>query len=108
MAHAASFFAQLNIFGCSLFEYHASVVFRHPHPCDFELTSEVCAKVVNDVHYNILFKLHSAEYPNLSYFMQLASSLGPRFYANIFKCKHISETGAQQVLNIFIIYFIPF
>ncbi|KDO54004.1 hypothetical protein CISIN_1g0191322mg, partial [Citrus sinensis] len=28
----------------------------------------------------------------------LASSLGPRFYANIFKCKHISETGAQQML----------
>ncbi|CAL5434534.1 unnamed protein product [Camellia sinensis] len=27
---------------------------------------------------------------------KLASSLGPRFYANIFKCKHISETGAQQ------------
>ncbi|KAF5472285.1 hypothetical protein F2P56_009018, partial [Juglans regia] len=29
---------------------------------------------------------------------KLASSLGPRFYANIFKCKHISETGAQQML----------
>ncbi|KAK6144836.1 hypothetical protein DH2020_021656 [Rehmannia glutinosa] len=28
---------------------------------------------------------------------KLASSLGPRFYLNIFKCKHISETGAQQV-----------
>ncbi|PSS15825.1 Vacuolar protein sorting-associated protein 53 A like [Actinidia chinensis var. chinensis] len=27
---------------------------------------------------------------------KLASSLGPRFYQNIFKCKHISETGAQQ------------
>lgn len=31
--------------------------------------------------------------------MQLASSLGPRFYLNIFKCKQISETGAQQVLG---------
>ncbi|KAH9697162.1 vacuolar protein sorting-associated protein 53 A [Citrus sinensis] len=30
---------------------------------------------------------------------KLASSLGPRFYANIFKCKHISETGAQQTSN---------
>nr|XP_043630571.1 vacuolar protein sorting-associated protein 53 A-like [Erigeron canadensis] len=29
---------------------------------------------------------------------KLASSLGPRFYVNIFKCKHISETGAQQML----------
>ncbi|XP_031282145.1 vacuolar protein sorting-associated protein 53 A-like [Pistacia vera] len=29
---------------------------------------------------------------------KLASSLGPRFYANIFKCRHISETGAQQML----------
>ncbi|XP_022718164.1 vacuolar protein sorting-associated protein 53 A-like isoform X2 [Durio zibethinus] len=27
---------------------------------------------------------------------KLASSLGPRFYMNIFKCKQISETGAQQ------------
>lgn len=33
--------------------------------------------------------------------LQLASSLGPRFYLNIFKCKQISETGAQQVLIIF-------
>ncbi|KAL2555498.1 Vacuolar protein sorting-associated protein 53 A [Forsythia ovata] len=29
---------------------------------------------------------------------KLASSLGPRFYINIFKCKQISETGAQQML----------
>jgi len=29
--------------------------------------------------------------------IQLAASLGPRFYLNIYKCKHISETGAQQV-----------
>ncbi|KAI4296112.1 hypothetical protein L6164_036097 [Bauhinia variegata] len=29
---------------------------------------------------------------------KLASSLGPRFYSNIFKCKQISETGAQQML----------
>ncbi|KAI3470444.1 hypothetical protein Pfo_027107 [Paulownia fortunei] len=29
---------------------------------------------------------------------KLASNLGPRFYLNIFKCKHISETGAQQML----------
>ncbi|XP_048327618.1 vacuolar protein sorting-associated protein 53 A [Ziziphus jujuba] len=29
---------------------------------------------------------------------KLASSLGPRFYTNIFKCKQISETGAQQML----------
>ncbi|KAG9144226.1 hypothetical protein Leryth_022084 [Lithospermum erythrorhizon] len=29
---------------------------------------------------------------------KLASSLGPRFYDNIFKCKQISETGAQQML----------
>ena len=40
--------------------------------------------------------------------MQLASSLGPRFYVNIFKCKHISETGAQQVWTIFIVYFCSF
>ena len=30
--------------------------------------------------------------------IKLASSLGPRFYSNIFKCKQISETGAQQML----------
>ncbi|KAF1895195.1 hypothetical protein Lal_00043840 [Lupinus albus] len=29
---------------------------------------------------------------------KLTSSLGPRFYSNIFKCKQISETGAQQML----------
>lgn len=29
---------------------------------------------------------------------KLASSVGPRFYLNIFKCKQISETGAQQML----------
>ncbi|KAF5749955.1 hypothetical protein HS088_TW03G00282 [Tripterygium wilfordii] len=29
---------------------------------------------------------------------KLASSLGPRFFSNIFKCKLISETGAQQML----------
>ncbi|XP_059646970.1 vacuolar protein sorting-associated protein 53 A [Cornus florida] len=29
---------------------------------------------------------------------KLASSLGPRFFLNIFKCKIISETGAQQML----------
>ncbi|CAN4105512.1 unnamed protein product [Withania somnifera] len=29
---------------------------------------------------------------------KLTSSLGPRFYHNIFKCKQISETGAQQML----------
>ncbi|WZZ47434.1 hypothetical protein YC2023_043693 [Brassica napus] len=27
---------------------------------------------------------------------KLASSLGPRFYANIFRCKQLSEAGAQQ------------
>lgn len=33
------------------------------------------------------------------YFLdKLAASLGPRFYLNIYKCKHISETGAQQML----------
>ncbi|CAE5959883.1 unnamed protein product [Arabidopsis arenosa] len=34
----------------------------------------------------------------LSSSIQLALTLGPRFYANIFRCKHISETGAQQML----------
>ncbi|PKI58904.1 hypothetical protein CRG98_020650 [Punica granatum] len=29
---------------------------------------------------------------------KLASSLGPRFFSNIFKCRQISETGAQQML----------
>ncbi|XP_078440105.1 membrane trafficking VPS53 family protein [Wolffia australiana] len=29
---------------------------------------------------------------------KLAASLGPRFYLNIFKCRLISETGAQQML----------
>ncbi|XP_031479649.1 vacuolar protein sorting-associated protein 53 A [Nymphaea colorata] len=29
---------------------------------------------------------------------KLAASLGPRFYENIYKCKQISETGAQQML----------
>ncbi|CAD5315188.1 unnamed protein product [Arabidopsis thaliana] len=29
---------------------------------------------------------------------KLALSLGQRFYVNIFRCKHISETGAQQML----------
>uniref|UniRef100_A0A1D1YLX4 Vacuolar protein sorting-associated protein 53 n=1 Tax=Anthurium amnicola TaxID=1678845 RepID=A0A1D1YLX4_9ARAE len=29
---------------------------------------------------------------------KLAASLGPRFYLNVYKCKHISETGAQQML----------
>ncbi|CAM8925202.1 unnamed protein product [Rhodiola kirilowii] len=33
------------------------------------------------------------------YFLdKLASSLAPRFFLNIFKCKQISETGAQQML----------
>lgn len=36
--------------------------------------------------------------------MQLAASLGPRFYLNIYKCKQISETGAQQVSAIFMCY----
>ena len=40
--------------------------------------------------------------------MQLASSLGPRFYLNIFKCKQISETGAQQVRTLFIYLFLFF
>lgn len=35
-----------------------------------------------------------------TWFLQLAASLGPRLYHNIFKCKHISETGAQQVIQI--------
>ncbi|KAL8161662.1 hypothetical protein V2J09_013151 [Rumex salicifolius] len=35
----------------------------------------------------------------LQFFLdKLASSLGPRFYLNIFRCKQISETGAQQML----------
>ncbi|CAM0884212.1 unnamed protein product [Alopecurus aequalis] len=34
----------------------------------------------------------------LDFVLQLAASLGPRFYLNIYKCKHISETGAQQML----------
>eukprot|EP00252_Welwitschia_mirabilis_P001763 TRINITY_DN11706_c0_g1_i1.p1 TRINITY_DN11706_c0_g1~~TRINITY_DN11706_c0_g1_i1.p1 ORF type:complete len:829 (+),score=191.73 TRINITY_DN11706_c0_g1_i1:175-2661(+) len=29
---------------------------------------------------------------------KLAASLAPRFHLNIYKCKHISETGAQQML----------
>ncbi|PIA33325.1 hypothetical protein AQUCO_04100028v1 [Aquilegia coerulea] len=29
---------------------------------------------------------------------KLAASLAPRFYQNIYKCKHIPETGAQQML----------
>ncbi|KAH7673770.1 hypothetical protein IHE45_08G029100 [Dioscorea alata] len=29
---------------------------------------------------------------------KLAASLGPQFYLNIYKCKQISETGAQQML----------
>lgn len=33
------------------------------------------------------------------YFLdKLAAALGPRFYLNIYKCKHISETGTQQML----------
>jgi hypothetical protein len=33
------------------------------------------------------------------YFMdKLAASFAPRFHANIFRCKRISETGAQQML----------
>ncbi|CAN0902290.1 Vacuolar protein sorting-associated protein 53 A [Linum grandiflorum] len=32
------------------------------------------------------------------YLDKLASSLGPRFYTNIFKCKQISETGANRML----------
>lgn len=41
--------------------------------------------------------------------LQLASSLGPRFYANIFKCKQISETGAQQVGTVFLkVFFVSF
>ncbi|KAJ6864140.1 vacuolar protein sorting-associated protein 53 A [Populus alba x Populus x berolinensis] len=36
---------------------------------------------------------------HFQYFLdKLASSLGPRFFATIFKCKQISETGAQQML----------
>jgi hypothetical protein len=30
--------------------------------------------------------------------VQLAASFAPRFHANIFRCKRISETGAQQML----------
>lgn len=30
-------------------------------------------------------------------YVQLAASFAPRFHNNIFKCKRISETGAQQV-----------
>ena len=37
---------------------------------------------------------------------QLAASLGPRFYLNIYKCKHISETGAQQVIDVFLFVFL--
>ncbi|KAG5524528.1 hypothetical protein RHGRI_031253 [Rhododendron griersonianum] len=37
-------------------------------------------------------------YSGASSMLRLASSLGPRFYLNIFKCKQISETGAQQML----------
>lgn len=29
---------------------------------------------------------------------KLAASLAPRFYQNIYKCRHIAETGAQQML----------
>uniref|UniRef100_A0A7N0T4R0 Vps53 N-terminal domain-containing protein n=1 Tax=Kalanchoe fedtschenkoi TaxID=63787 RepID=A0A7N0T4R0_KALFE len=32
------------------------------------------------------------------YLLRLASSLAPRFYPSIFKCKQISETGAQQTI----------
>ncbi|KAF8413507.1 hypothetical protein HHK36_001497 [Tetracentron sinense] len=35
---------------------------------------------------------------------KLAATLGPRFYLNIYKCKHISETGAQQVVLISIVF----
>lgn len=45
----------------------------------------------------VLGRLLSPTY--FQYFLdKLAASLGPRFYLNIYKCKHISETGAQQML----------
>lgn len=45
----------------------------------------------------VLGKLLSSIY--FQFFLdKLASSLAPRFYLNIFKCKQISETGAQQML----------
>ncbi|EOY24115.1 Membrane trafficking VPS53 family protein isoform 8 [Theobroma cacao] len=51
----------------------------------------------------ICYIVNSAEYCHKPIYFQffldkLASSLGPRFYMNIFKCKQISETGAQQML----------
>lgn len=45
----------------------------------------------------VLGRLLSSTYFQF-FFDKLASSLGPRFYLNIFKCKQISETGAQQML----------
>lgn len=51
-----------------------------------------------------LFASWFVQCTNLSLILQLASCLGPHFYQNIFKCKQISETGAQQVL----IKFTPF
>lgn len=59
------------------------------------------------LHFWILFSSLAHFMPLLDFnslrktwFLQLAASLGPRLYHNIFKCKHISETGAQQVIQI--------
>ncbi|GER51290.1 vacuolar protein sorting protein [Striga asiatica] len=49
----------------------------------------------------LLFNLHCSDFISWYWITKsnmLASSLGPRFYHNIFKCKQISETGAQQML----------
>ncbi|WVZ67748.1 hypothetical protein U9M48_016788 [Paspalum notatum var. saurae] len=63
----------------------------------------VCHRYVNGISsilsssIPVLGSLLSPTY--FQYFLdKLAASLGPRFYLNIYKCKHISETGAQQML----------
>lgn len=60
-------------------------------------TISVIAKTSHIVPSFVITYCLSAWSVNLFVLIQLAASLGPRFYLNIYKCKHISETGAQQV-----------
>jgi hypothetical protein len=42
-------------------------------------------------------EIFSMIFPYIAFVLQLAASFAPRFHNSIFRCKRISETGAQQV-----------
>lgn len=95
----------LLLFICEWFLHLASVILQ---VLDAFCSSLEINKIRNFAQFNIILSFGGSYFfykyiSQLCFFLisvQLASSLGPRFYANIFKCKHISETGAQQVVMI--------